>query len=284
MENKIIITTEVSSDLSPELQGKLGIKTIPLHVHLDGKEYLDGEVSNQFVYDTFMEKKVLPSTSAVAVGEYADFFEETAKNGETIIHIALSSGISSTYQNAVIAAEDVGEDGTKVYVIDSKVLSSATGLLAYKAAEMAQAGVSAEEIVSVITGYTEKMDNTFLITNLDFLRHGGRCSALAALGANMLKLKPMINMAGGSMSVEKKYRGKVLDAYLEYADDRLGACDFDEEYICIANCLVEEDMLDSIVKHIKSKYKAENIIITPCSTVISAHGGKGAFGVFLLKK
>ena len=128
-----------------------------------------------------------------------------------------------------------------------------------------------------------KLDSSFMITNLDFLKHGGRCSTLAALGANLLKLKPMINMDGGSMSTDKKYRGKDEDAYFQYLDDRFAnGVEYDDEYVCISNGMVDKAILDKAVSVLKKKYKFKNVIVNDVGTVIFSHGGKGCFGVFFL--
>lgn len=284
MNPYIQFTTEVSSDIPKELLAEKHIDTVPLQVHLEDKEYKDGDLTNREVYDIFQSKKALPSTSAVSVGDYQDLFLPYLKEGKTVIHIAMSSGISSTYQNACIAAEDLEDEG-KVYVIDGKALSQATSILVYKGVEMAEAGKSAEEIVEALTALVPKLDSSFMITNLEFLKHGGRCSTLAALGANLLKLKPMINMDGGSMSTDKKYRGKDEDAYFQYLDDRFPeGLEYDREYACISHGLVDEAILDKAASVLKKKYKFENVIVNDVGTVIMAHGGKGCFGVFFLRK
>jgi len=196
--------------------------------------------------------------------------------------VSISSGISSTYQNACIAAEDL-EDLGKVYVIDSLSLSQAASILVYKGHDMAQQDKSAEEIVAAMKALVPKLDSSFMITNLDFLKHGGRCSTLAALGANLLKLKPMINMDGGSMSTDKKYRGKDEDAYFQYLDDRFAnGLEYDDEYVCISHGMVDKAILDKAVSVLKKKYKFKNVIVNDVGTVIFSHGGKGCFGVFFL--
>lgn len=284
MNPYIQFTTEVSSDIPKELLAEKHIGTVPLQVHLEDKEYKDGDLTNQEVYDIFRSRKALPSTSAVSVGDYQDLFLPYLKEGKTVIHIAMSSGISSTYQNACIAAEDLEDEG-KVYVIDGKALSQATSILVYKGLEMAEEGKSAEEIVEALNAMVPKLDSSFMITNLEFLKHGGRCSTLAALGANLLKLKPMINMDGGSMSTDKKYRGKDEDAYFQYLDDRFPeGLEYDREYACISHGLVDEAILDKAASVLKKKYKFENVIVNDVGTVIMAHGGKGCFGVFFLRK
>lgn len=284
MNSNIQITTEVSSDIPKELLAEKHIGTVALQVHLEDKEYKDGDLTNQEVYDIFRSRKALPSTSAVSVGDYQELFLPYLKEGKTVIHIAMSSGISSTYQNACIAAEDLEDEG-KVYVIDGKALSQATSILVYKGVAMAEAGKSAEEIVETLTAMVPKLDSSFMITNLEFLKHGGRCSTLAALGANLLKLKPMINMDGGSMSTDKKYRGKDEDAYFQYLEDRFPeGLEYDTEYACISHGLVDEAILDKAASLLRKKYKFENVIVNDVGTVIMAHGGKGCFGVFFLRK
>ena len=142
---------------------------------------------------------------------------------------------------------------------------------------------SSEEIVAAMKALVPKLDSSFMITNLDFLKHGGRCSTLAALGANLLKLKPMINMDGGSMSTDKKYRGKDEDAYFQYLDDRFAdGRPYDHEYVCVSHGMVDKAILDKAVSTLKKKYKFENVIVNDVGTVIFAHGGKGCFGVFFL--
>lgn len=282
--NNIQFTTEVSADIPRNILKEKQIGTVPLQVHLDGKEYKDGDLPNEVVYNIFREKKELPSTSAVSVGDYQDLFLPYLKEGKTVIHVAMSSGISSTYQNACIAAEDLEDEG-KVYVIDGKALSQATSILIYKGLDMAEEGKSAEEIAAALTEMVPKLDSSFIITNLDFLKHGGRCSTLAALGANLLKLKPMINMDGGSMSTDKKYRGRDEDAYFQYLEDRFAnGEEYDDEYVCISNGLVDQAIIDKAESVLKKKYKFKNVIVNDVGTVIFAHGGKGCFGVFFLHK
>ncbi len=282
MNTNIQFTTELSMDIPEEIRREKNIAAIGLQVNLEGKEYKDGTLSNEEIYNIFRERKALPSTSAVSVGDYQDLFRPFLEEGKTVIHLSISSGISSTYQNACIAAEDLEDEG-KVYVIDSLSLSQAAAILLYKGIEMAEQDKSAEEIVAGIEALKPKLDSSFMITNLDFLKHGGRCSTLAALGANLLKLKPLINMDGGSMSTGKKYRGKDEDAYFQYLDDRFADGQaYDKEYACISNGMVDKKILDKAVAVLKDKYGFKNVIVNDVGTVIFAHGGKGCFGVFFL--
>ncbi len=147
MNDKIQFTAELAADIPEEIRKERNIATVGLQVHLEDKEYKDGDLSNQEVYDIFQARKALPSTSAVSVGDYQELFRPFLEAGKTVIHVSISSGISSTYQNACIAAEDL-EDIGKVYVIDSLALSQATSILVYKGLDMAEQDKSAEEIVA----------------------------------------------------------------------------------------------------------------------------------------
>ena len=155
MNENIQFTTELSLDIPEEIRKARNIATVGLQVHLEDKEYKDGALSNQEVYDIFQARKALPSTSAVSVGDYQDLFRPFLEAGKTVIHVSISSGISSTYQNACIAAEDL-EDLGKVYVIDSLSLSQAASILVYKGHDMAQQDKSAEEIVAAMKALVPK--------------------------------------------------------------------------------------------------------------------------------
>ena len=248
----IKFTTETPTDLNQESLDKFDISVVPLHCNVNDKDYKDlVELDAQGVIDIYQETGSLPNTSAVSIAEYQEFWKPFLDEGKTIIHNAMSSGISSTYQNAVIAAEELDPEGNRIYVFDSKGLSAQTGLPIFKCAEMAENGASVEEIVEAMPKFNEQMDKTFLITSLEFLRHGGRCSALAAFGANLLKLKPLISMEGGSMDAPKKFRGSDEKVYLEYVDDRLKGVDYDDEYCMITGVLLEKDLLKKVEDKIR---------------------------------
>ena len=284
--NNIKFTTETPSDVNEELMERFDISVVPLHVNVNNKDYKDQiELDAQGVVDIYKETGALPNTSAVSVLEYEDFWKPFLDAGNIIVHNAMSSGISSTYQNACIAAKDLDPKGNRIYVLNSKGLSGQTALPIYKCGEMAENGASVEEIVKAMDEYNQKVDKTFIITSLEFLRHGGRCSALAAFGANLLKLKPLISMEGGSMSVPKKYRGSDEKVYLEYFRDRLDhAGDYDDEYCIITGVLLDPDLLKKVEDLVKKEYHFQHIVYHPCSCVITSHGGPGAILVGFLHK
>lgn len=278
----VIITTDSPSDIPESIINKYNVGVIPLHVRLGDDEFFDGNgISISDIYKAYDEKKILPSTSAVSIAEYEDFFKKYTDNGDSVVHIAFSSGISSTYQNACIARDEIGKD---IYIVDSKALSLSITLLVCKACEMRNNGLSSKAIYENIEAMVPKLSTTFVISSLEFLYKGGRCSALSAFGANALGLKPCIEMQDGKMVVIKKYRGKLFNANTQYIDDMLSQGPVDGEYCFIAHTGMDDDYLEKLAHHIKKKSMFKNIITSPCGTVVTAHGGRNTMGIFFLKK
>ena len=228
---KVIITSDSTCDLSKELIEKYNIKILPMGGTLGEKLYSDGvDITPDKIYAYFEETGTLPKTSAINMTDFADFFEKYTSEGYAVINFTISSEMSTTFNSSRLAAEEF-ED---VYTIDSRNLSTGSGLLVLKAAEMAANGESAEAIVAEINNTIGRVDASFVIDKLNYLHKGGRCSAVAALGANLLKLKPCIEVKEGKMGVGKKYRGKYGDVLKEYVAERLQNIDdieFDSIFI-----------------------------------------------------
>ena len=229
----IKITADSTCDLSEELVKKYDIEILPLYIVKDGKSYKDGvEITPSDIFEHVKAGGALTSTAAVNVADYVDAFTPLSKEYDAVIHIDISADFSSCYQNACIAAENFDN----VYIIDSRNLSTGSGLVVLRAAEMAQAGESPEDIVKAMNVLTSKVEASFVIEKLDFLRKGGRCSTLAALGANLLSLRPCIEVKDGKMSVGKKYRGKYAACIEKYITERLsGRDDIDYKRIFITH-------------------------------------------------
>ncbi len=214
---KIAITAESTIDLPKELLEEYDIKTIPFDVILKDKEFKDGEISTQQIFDFVSKNKVLPKTSAINTEAYRAFFAETLKEHDAIIHISLSSQISSACQNAISAAKDFPE----VYVVDSKSLSTGIALLAIFAKQLADQGVIAREIFDMVQKRVPMVQASFVLERLDYLYKGGRCSALSYFGANLLRIRPQILVKDGKMGPYKKYRGNMDKVVADYCKDTL---------------------------------------------------------------
>ena len=282
MDKKVLIASDSTSDLSPELIEKYGIKLIPLTVILDGKEYKDGlEINPDKIYEHYEATKQLPKTSAVNVGEFSDFFAKYTSEGYAIVLFTISSQMSSTYNNARIAAMEY-ED---VYVIDSENLSTGSGLLVLKAADMANEGKAAKEIYDEIIATRSKVNASFVIDSLEFLHKGGRCSALAAFGANLLGLKPCIAVSGGKMGVCKKYRGSFDKVLKTYIADRIGdGSQIDTSRVFITHAGCKEEIYTRCVEQVKALGIFNEVHLSRAGCTVSAHCGRNTLGVLFIEK
>lgn len=279
----IKIFVDSTADLSPELIEKYDLTVIPLYVTIGGKAYKDMyEISAKDIFDNYDKTKELPKTSAVSVTDYIEAFRPDVEEGFDIIHFTISSDFSACYQNACIAAEELGH----VYPVDSRNLSTGIAQLTLLAAEMAAKGdMDAEHIAEYVRKVTERVDVSFIINNLEFLYRGGRCSGVAALGANLLKLKPCIEVVGGKMSVGKKYRGSFEKCAAEYVRDRIAgddSIDLHRIFLTWSGC--DRALIDSLKEDIKSYQNFEEVIDTEAGSTISGHCGPGCLGVLYIHK
>lgn len=282
MQKKVLITRDSTSDLPAEILEKYNIKTIPLAITLGDKTYLDGvDIDPDYIYKYHSEHGILPKTSAVNIADMTDFFAPFVEEGYAIVHFTISSKMSSTYQNSLLAAEEF-ED---VYVVDTKNLSTGEGLLVLKAAELAAEGKSAKEIFDAVTALVPCVDASFVIDSLEYLHKGGRCSALAALGANLLKLKPCIEVRNGSMGVSKKYRGKYIQTLREYVTERLSDhsdIDLDRVFVTHAGC--DPEIVEEVKNLVMETAPFKELIVSRAGCTISSHCGKDTLGVLYFRK
>lgn len=280
--NNIIITSDSTTDLSPELKERYGIQTIPMGIALGDKLYLDGiDINPDMIYEHHAKTGELPKTNANNVGECADFFAKFTSEGKTVIHFTISSEMSSTYNNACLAAADF----ENVYVIDSKNLSTGGGLLLIAAAEMAKSGMEAPQIVEKIHELIPCVDVTFVIDSLEYLYKGGRCSALAMFGANLLKLKPCIQVKDGKMDVCKKYRGKYSDVLKQYTAERLAnADDIDLDRVFVTHAGCDPELVNEITELVKNTLPFKEVFVTRAGCTVSSHCGANTLGVLFIRK
>lgn len=281
---KIILSADSTCDLDTELKERYHVHYFPLHIILDGHDYKDGiDITPEEIFQKYYNEKVLPKTAAVNVAEYIDHFEPWVRDGYEVIHINLGSALSSAYQNCCIAAEELGH----VHVIDSCSLSSGTGLLVRDAGEMIRQGMSADAIFDVLRQRTKKCHASFILDTLTFLHAGGRCSSVAALGANVLKLKPCIevNNADGSMKVGKKYRGSLNKVLVKYVKDQLTAHpDIDPSFIFITHSGIAAEYIDLVKETLKAEKDFGEIHVTTACCTISSHCGPNTLGILFETK
>ena len=280
---KVIITSDTSCDLSKEQLKKYNIYEIPMTVILGDNEYKDGtDISPEDIFDFVKQNKKLPKTAAISAYEYSEFFKSVfEKEGDiNIVHIGLGGKISSSYNNAVTASEEF--EG-KVLVVDGNNLSSGTGLLVLYAAKLAQMGEDASEIVKKVEARVGFVQAGFIIQEVSYLYKGGRCSAMALIGANLLKIKPRIQVIDGTMKNVGKPRGKMLPVLKQYVDDVLKEYDNPDKSICfVTHSCIEPEIASEIVEYVKSKGIFEEVVETIASSTITSHCGKGTLGILYI--
>lgn len=277
---KTVITADSPIDLSAEQASQYGIKIIPLHVILDSQDYLDGvDITPDDIYRAYNEKKILPSTSAISVAEYETFFRSFTDAGYDVVHLSLSSAISSTYQNAKIATMEL----ENVHIVDSRRLSTGMAVLALKGIEMIESGASAAEVASNLTAMRDKVSTSFLLDTLTYMNKGGRCSTLAVLGANILGIKPTIeNLNDGSLVVGKKYRGKSEAVRRQYIDEKLSTPGIDYSRIFVDHSGIDADEIEELKAYIEDNYDFREVLVSRAGSTISTHCGPGTFALMFM--
>lgn len=282
----VIISADRTCDLPQEKVEQYGIPMMPYHINLEDKEYIDSvDITPDDLYKAYWERKALPKTSAISVGEYIDYFKPMVDAGNTVVHLTLGSALSSSYNNCRMAAEEF--EG-KVFVIDACNLSTGIGLLVLKACELREAGKDAAEIAQIITDTIPKSHASFVLDTLEFMAAGGRCSAVLAFGANLLKLKPSIkvhNDENGAMKVDKKYRGELGKVLVSYVKDQMALYpDIDTSRIFITHSGIDEKMVEIVREELKKYHDFGEILVSRASCTISCHCGPATLGVLFLTK
>ena len=279
---RIKISSDSTCDLSKEYIEAHDIGILSLVVVKDGESYRDGiDITPDVIFAHVNGGGALCSTSAANVNDYMELFEEYKKEYDAVIHINLGSGFSSSHQNACIAAEEF----ENVYVVDSMNLSTGHGLVVVEAVKMAENGETPEKIYEALKELAPKVEASFVLDRLDYMVKGGRCSAVAALGASLLQLKPCIEVVDGKMGVCKKYRGSYEKALANYVKDRLkDREDIETERIFITHTETPQEIVDS-VKAAVNEYKEFDIVEeTVAGCTVSCHCGPNTLGVLFIRK
>ena len=280
---KTRITADSTCDLSPELIEKYDITIMPLSIILGEKAYADMlEINPKQVYEYVDSGKGICKTAAVNDEEYINKFTELLKDCDAIVHINISSEFSACYQNACIAAQEVGN----VYVVDSRNLSTGIGHLVLDASIMASQGIDAEVIAETLRKDAARLEVSFVLDTLSYMRRGGRCSAVAAIGANFMQLKPCVEVREGKMGVGKKYRGNLEKVIKQYVTDRLkDRSDLDKKRIFLTYSeAFPKEILKEVHSLVDQYGEFEEVYETSAGCTISSHCGPRCFGILFYRK
>jgi len=278
---RIKISADSTCDLPAAIAEKYNIGIQPLYVVKGGESHRDGvDIAADEIFRHFEKTGQLCTTAAVSYGDYLDVFSEYLKEYDAVIHFTISAAMSSCWQNANLVASELGN----IYVVDTENLSLAIGVLAVIAAEMAEEGKEVQEILDLVNDLKKHMDVSFVVDTLEFLHKGGRCSALAAMGANILRLHPCIEVSGGTLGVGKKYRGSMEKCLPAYITDRLNLSEYDRTLAWVVDSGVDEKVRDAAIAQLKEEGNIKNVMHSPAGCTISSHCGPGTLGFLLFRK
>lgn len=276
---KIALSAESTIDLPKNLLREFNIKTIPFTLVMGEKAALDGEVLGEDLFAYTAKTGKLARTAAVNLAQFSDYFSRLLQQDDFVIHISLSSEISSAYQNAVTAAK---EWPGKVFVIDSRSLSTGIALLALYARKLIDAGFGPEDVVKAVTARIPFDQASFALESVDYLYKGGRCNALAALGVNLLHIRPQIIVKDGKMIQGKKFHGPMVKWVGDYVDETLREFsnpDLEVVFITFSSAT------DEVVEVARARLRArgfKRIIPTRAGGTICCHCGPHCLGVLYL--
>ena len=278
---RICIAADSTFDMTLEMVQQYGIEVSASYVRMDDKDYLDyPDLKQSDLFDYFRRVKKLPQTAAANPNDYETFFKQCLENHDAVIFIAKSSGMSSCFANAVIAAGEL----PNVYVVDSLSISSGSALLAMEAVRLKDT-MPAKKLAEYLVSYRDKIVGSFIIETLEYLHEGGRCSTLAYLGASALQIRQSINIRDGKLVVGKKYMGTYKRALKEFIETTLAQHELmDPSVVMISHAIQEDPMLQSLIDQIKQLNYFEKIIPLSVCAAVACHGGPNAFGLFFVHK
>ncbi len=279
--NKIVVTADSTCDLSPELRERYHVDLVPLYVNFGEDSRRDGvDAKPDDIYEYYRSTGKLTTTSAASPGDYHTFFKGFTDQGYEVIHLNISSGFSITHQNAMMAAGDL----KGVYPVDSYNLSTGTGLLVLAACDMVKEGMPALDIVSRLEEMRGRVRASFILDTLEYLWKGGRCSGITALGANLLKLKPCIEVRDGKMGVGKKFRGNLSNVMEQYTTTRLEGAHPELRRVFITHSGIDQAIIDRVAARVKQLHPFEEVLVTRAGCVVSNHCGPNTLGVLFIEK
>ena len=279
---KIKVLSDSTCDLSAQLLEAYNITLAPLTVVKGDAQFKDSvTITPAEIFEHVARGGALCSTAAVSIGEYEDLFAAYSNDYDGIILVTIGSGFSACYQNACLAAESF----ENVRIVDSRNLTTGQGMVVLKACELAKTATDLDALAEEVQAFTEKVEVSFLVDKLDYLVKGGRCSSAAALGANLLNLKPCIEVKNGKMSVGKKYRGNYSKCLANYVKERLeGREDIDRDILFFTHTPLSEECLAAAANAVNTYGNFSTIHTATAGCTISCHCGPGTFGIIFIRK
>lgn len=280
MATNVQITSDSASDLN-DLFKTRNIGEMPLYVMLGETQYLDDiDIKPSQIFEYYENTKELPKTAARSIEDFYDFFKSYTDRNLSVVHIAISSQISATYEHALIAAQKL----KNVYVVDGRSLSSGTGLLALAAADLRDNGLDAPHIVETIEARKKEVQASFMINTLDFLYKGGRCNGLSAFFGKAFSIKPTLQLINGNITVARKFLGNFNKNIIKYVDYTLQKYNRpDKTRVFITHTYADEAAVAAVrARLIEYGFAEDSIIETFAGSTITSHCGKSTLGILYI--
>ena len=275
---KIHFSADSTCDVSPEFLARYPVEILPLAVELEGKFYRDGvDLTPDTIISRVNAGAALPKTSAINVEEYREAFTRALETSDAVIHFNISSDFSSCHQNACIAAE-----GLNVWCIDSRNLSTGITMLLAEGFDRAEAGMEPEQIARELRARVDRVDVSFIVDRLDYLYKGGRCSALSMLGANVLHIRPCIEVKDGKMGVSRKYRGSYERCLRQYIADRMRTKDdVKPRRVFLTHTGVAAQAVEAVREMVLQEVPFAEVYEVRAGCSITSHCGENTFGIIM---
>ncbi len=276
----IRITSDSTCDLG-HLVAERNIGILPLQVNLDADSFYDGvDITPEDIFKFVDEKKILPKTSAPSIGDYEEFFAKELQGYDELIHFNISAKSSGSHNMAKQAAESFGG---KVRVVDSMALSSGQGLLVLKAADMRDAGNSADAIVAAVEEIRTHVNTSFIPDSLDYLHKGGRVSGMVKIAAGLFKIHPLIMMDNGQLIPGKKYKGKMSVIIKQYIDDLYNMYpNYDKTRCFVTHSTADPELVAAAKEKVQELFDFDEVIETVAGSIVTSHCGRNTLGVLFV--
>lgn len=274
----IKIITDSICDVPKEYAKKYGIRVMPLTVHFGDESYKDGV---DFTLEEFLAKlekaDVLPTTSQVTPAAFLKVYKKEISSGNKIISIHASSQLSGTYNSALLAKEQIGSKD--IEVIDTEAITMGAGILAIKAARLAEEGLTQEKIVEEIERSKNRVKHMLIVGTLKYLHKGGRLSLSASVAGSILNIKPILTVVHGKLELFEKARGMKKAIAVIMNTIKENNWTLDDKIIGI-NHIADPDHLNMLEEELTGEYNIKEIIKGEAGSVIATHGGPGAVALY----
>ncbi|MEJ2758648.1 MAG: DegV family protein [Anaerolineales bacterium] len=276
-KKKFAVLSDSTAGLPDDLREKYAIKEIPLIVNWDDESYLDNvDITPDEFYAKLAVEKNIPTTSQPSAGAFKDVYEAIASEADGVLALLISADLSGTVASAIAAKEMVSDFPVKV--VDTRLTTMALGLVALKAAEIAEEGASIEDALHALAPAIEGMKVMFVVDTLEFLHRGGRIGGAQRLLGSMLAMKPVLQLVDGKIESLESVRTKKKAIQTMLSVFEADAVGKDKIHMTVFHGVAEDDA-ENIRRYLEETFHPDTLIVAKLSPVIGVHTGPGTVGI-----